>query len=43
MEDPLLVFDLIQLFTFAGCNSDMLGDSSVILVESAVSFGTPCA
>lgn len=42
MEDPLLVFDLIQLLPFAGCNSDILGDSPVILIKSAVSFCTPC-
>lgn len=43
MEDPLLVFDLIQLLAFAGCNSDMLGDGPVILIESAVFFCNPCA
>lgn len=43
MEDPLLVFDLMELLAFAGCNSDMLRDSPVILVESAVSFCNPCA
>lgn len=43
MEDPLLVFDLIQLLAFAGCHPDMLGDGAVILINPAVSFGTPGA
>jgi hypothetical protein len=43
MEDPLLVFDLIQLLALAGCHPYMLGDGAVILIYPAVSFGTPGA